>query len=156
MSRCSSYRDNGYLVVRGFLSASELSELRAGIDEAVAQLGRRKLSGSTGDRWLAGETYYDRVFLQRINLWKINAAVKQYMLAPELGQMLCALEGIGRHPPLARPDAAETAVGQPHRLALRQPEVVLPLAARHLHLDRHRSGDAAERLPCTTCPAATR
>ena len=47
--QCSSYRDNGYLVVRGFLSASELSELRAGIDEAVAQLGRRKLSGSTGD-----------------------------------------------------------------------------------------------------------
>ena len=90
----SSYRDNGYLVVRGFLSASELTELRAGIAEAVAQLGRRKLSGSTGDRWLAGETYYDHVFLQRINLWKINATVKEYLLAPELGQVLCALEGI--------------------------------------------------------------
>ena len=90
----NAYRDNGYLVVRGFLSAEELAELRAGIDEAVAQLGRRKLSGTTGDRWLAGETYYDHVFLQRINLWKINEAVKKYMLAAELGQMLCALEGI--------------------------------------------------------------
>ena len=89
-----SYRDNGYLVVRGLLSAEELAELRAGIDAAVAQLGRRKLSGTTGDRWLAGETYYDHVFLQRINLWKINAAVKKYLLAPALGQMLCALEGI--------------------------------------------------------------
>ncbi len=90
----SSYRDHGFLVVRQFLGAAELSALRSGIDQAVAQLGRRKLSHSTGDRWLAGESFYDHVFVQRINLWKINATVKKYMLAPELGEMLCALEGI--------------------------------------------------------------
>ena len=89
-----SYRDNGFLVVRQFLSTPELGELRAGVEAAVAQLGRRKLSDGSGDRWLAGDSYYDHVFVQRINLWKISAAVKKYMLAPELGAMLCALEGI--------------------------------------------------------------
>ena len=90
----NSYRDNGFLVVRRFLSAAELGELRTGVEAAVAQLGRRKLSDGSGDRWLAGDSYYDHVFVQRINLWKISAAVKKYMLAPELGAMLCALEGI--------------------------------------------------------------
>ena len=90
----SSYRDNGFLVVRSFLDDGELAELRTGVEQAVAQMGRRKLSDGNGDRWVEGDTFYDRVFVQRLNLWKISAAVKKYILAPELGEMLCALEGI--------------------------------------------------------------
>ena len=89
-----TYRDHGFLVVRRFLDDTELAELRAGVEAAVAQLGRRKLTDATGDRWIEGDTFYDRVFVQRLNLWKISTAVKKYMLAPELGEMLCALEGI--------------------------------------------------------------
>ncbi|MFQ5631481.1 MAG: phytanoyl-CoA dioxygenase family protein, partial [bacterium] len=39
-------------------------------------------------------SYYDRVFLQRLNLWKINDTIKKYFLNPDLGEMLCKLAGI--------------------------------------------------------------
>lgn len=111
----AAYRRDGFLVVRQFLSRTERDELLAGVEQAVLQLGRYKLSGARQERWLAGDTFYDRVFLQRINLWKISAAVKRFMLAPELGRMLCRLEGIDgiriwhdqtlQKPPWANPTA---------------------------------------------------
>lgn len=90
----AAYRRDGFLVVREFLSPAERAELLAGIEQAVRQLGSYKLGGDRQEKWLEGDSFYDRVFLQRINLWKINAAVKKYLLAPELGRMLCRLEGI--------------------------------------------------------------
>ena len=90
----ASYQRDGFLVKRKFLSPAERDELLAGIEEAVAQLGRYKLGGELQEKWLEGGSYYDRVFLQRINLWKINDTVKKYMQAPGLGRMLCRLEGI--------------------------------------------------------------
>ena len=90
----AAYRRDGFLVVREFLSPAERAELLAGIEQAVRQLGSYKLGGARQEKWLEGDSFYDRVFLQRINLWKINAAVKKYLLAPELGRMLCRLEGI--------------------------------------------------------------
>lgn len=90
----AAYRRDGFLVVREFLSPAERAELLAGIEQAVRQLGSYKLGGDRREKWLDGDSFYDRVFLQRINLWKINAAVKKYLLAPELGRMLCRLEGI--------------------------------------------------------------
>ena len=41
------------------------------------------------------DDYYDRVFKQRLNLWRINDTVKRYMLNPALGKMLCRLAGVG-------------------------------------------------------------
>lgn len=90
----AAYRRDGFLVVREFLSPAERAELLAGIEQAVRQLGSYKLGGDRQEKWLDGDSFYDRVFLQRINLWKINAAVKKYLLSPELGRMLCRLEGI--------------------------------------------------------------
>ena len=90
----TAYQRDGFLVKREFLSPAERDELLAGIEEAVEQLGRYKLGGDLKEKWLEGSSYYDRVFLQRINLWKINDTVKKYMRAPELGSMLCRLEGI--------------------------------------------------------------
>lgn len=34
------------------------------------------------------------MFLQRVNLWRISGVVRRYVMAPELGRMLCGLEGI--------------------------------------------------------------
>ena len=91
----ASYQRDGFLVQRGFLSPAERDELLAGVSEAVERLGRYKLAGGElQERWKEGDTFYDRVFVQRLNLWKINDTVKKYMLAPELGRMLCRLEGI--------------------------------------------------------------
>jgi hypothetical protein len=86
------YRAEGYLHYPGFLEAGEVAELKQGVLEAVATMGRKKVAGA-GKNWEEGDSYYDKVFTQRLNLWKISTVVKRYMLAPELGGMLAALEG---------------------------------------------------------------
>ena len=90
------YRRDGCLILEGFLANKELEILTAAITKCVEEMGSWKLSGEVGrtDRWKQGNEYYDRVFIQRINLWKINETVKSFFLDPELGEMLCLLEGI--------------------------------------------------------------
>jgi ectoine hydroxylase-related dioxygenase (phytanoyl-CoA dioxygenase family) len=86
------YQDQGFVYVPGFLSAAEVQELKGAVLAAIATMGKKK---STGDgRWEEGDTYYDKVFTQRLNLWRISAVVKQYMLSSQLGQMLCRLAGV--------------------------------------------------------------
>jgi len=87
------YRAQGFLHLPGFLTPAEVEELKAGVLEAMATMGRRKVAGA-GANLQEGDSYYDKVFTQRLNLWKISAVVKRYMLNPELGRMLCRLEGV--------------------------------------------------------------
>jgi phytanoyl-CoA hydroxylase len=88
-----AFQSDGFLVVPGFLSPAELAELGAAVDEAVATMGSRKIT--SGPDWCDGDSYYDRVFTQRLNLWRISETVKRYVLAPELGEMLCTLANVG-------------------------------------------------------------
>ena len=87
-----SYREQGVLFHPGFLDAGEVAELKAAVLETVTAMGKRKVAGPGADL-LEGDSYYDKVFTQRLNLWRINETVKRYMLSPALGQMLCQLEG---------------------------------------------------------------
>ncbi|HEY3234997.1 MAG TPA: phytanoyl-CoA dioxygenase family protein [Polyangiaceae bacterium] len=87
-----SYRERGFLVVPEFLDASELAELATAVDQAVTAMGKKKVS--VGQDWEEGDGYYDKVFTQRLNLWKIQETVKRYVLNPALGKMLCALAGV--------------------------------------------------------------
>lgn len=86
------YRRDGCLIVEDFLTKPELKELTAAVTEAVGGMGKKKIL--EGAKLEEGDSYYDRVFLQRINLWKTNDTVRRYVLNPELGEMLCKLEGI--------------------------------------------------------------
>ena len=88
-----AFRTDGFLVVRDFLSPAELAELGAAVDEVVATMGSRKIT--SGPDWRDGDGYYDRVFTQRLNLWMMSETVKRYILAPELGEMLCTLANVG-------------------------------------------------------------
>lgn len=56
-------------------------------------MGRNKVADGGANALQEGESFYDKVFTQRLNLWRLNPVVKQYMLSPELGKMLCALSG---------------------------------------------------------------
>lgn len=90
------YRDNGYLIRRDFLDAEQVAELRGSVLEAIAAMpGRRKIAGAGADL-VEGDNYYDRVFTQRINLWRISDVVRRYLQSPALGEMLCTLEGVER------------------------------------------------------------
>ena len=90
-----AYQSEGWLIIEDFLTPDELQEMCAAVDEAVGQMGRNRIAGE-GNKAKSEEVneYYDRVFLQRVNLWKINNTVKKYFLNPELGEMLCRLAGI--------------------------------------------------------------
>lgn len=87
------YRRDGFLAVRNFLSPDEVAELKAAVLAAIDSMGRRKVAdGAQG--WTDGDDYYDRVFTQRLNLWRISDTVKRYMLHPDLGRMTCQLAGV--------------------------------------------------------------
>lgn len=86
------YRENGFVVLDEFLSPQELETWRAAVDAAVAARGKRKIS--TRDDMVEKDEYYDRVFVQRINLWQDNPAMRELILDERIGQMAAALEGI--------------------------------------------------------------
>ncbi len=87
------YRRDGVLSYPGLLDAEETQTLKTAVLEAIATMGRQKVAGTGADVFEEGDSYYDKVFTQRLNLWRISEPVKQVMLNPELGRLLCQLEG---------------------------------------------------------------
>jgi ectoine hydroxylase-related dioxygenase (phytanoyl-CoA dioxygenase family) len=88
-----SYRRDGFVAQRNFLNPEEVEELKSGVLDAISGMGKSKVS--EGDSAMQdGDSYYDRVFTQKLNLWRINDQVKQTMLNPELGKMMGKLEGV--------------------------------------------------------------
>ena len=83
-----SYRDNGFLIIEDLLDESELEKWRAAVDGAVGAPG---VSGRDLDPGQA--EYYDRVFLQRVNMWKTSGAVREVVLDERFGRLAAALAG---------------------------------------------------------------
>lgn len=88
------YREQGFVHIPGFLSSTEAAELKAAVLETVGVMGKRKVADGGKNSLEEGDTFYDKVFTQRLNLWRLNPVVKRYMLNPALGKMLCALAGV--------------------------------------------------------------
>ncbi len=89
-----SYRENGFIVLHDFLSPEELEIWRDAVDEAVEARGRTKLVGRDEEHLWKEDDYYDRVFVQRINLWMDNHKMRQLMLDPRIGKLACDLAGV--------------------------------------------------------------
>jgi len=93
-TQIDTYQTNGFVVIDDFLTPEELETWREAIDNAVGKRKDRKLvvEGAADDeRWKAGDSFYDYVFVQRINLWKDNPAVQQLILDPRIGKMATKL-----------------------------------------------------------------
>jgi ectoine hydroxylase-related dioxygenase (phytanoyl-CoA dioxygenase family) len=84
----ASYQQDGFLVYPGLLDAAEVVELKTAVLDACNVMGERKLADGHLD---PPKGYYARVFTQKVNLWRINATIKKFMLNSQLGQMLCQL-----------------------------------------------------------------
>jgi ectoine hydroxylase-related dioxygenase (phytanoyl-CoA dioxygenase family) len=94
-TQIDDYRQNGFVVIPDFLTSDELAVWRDAVDEAVAARGRTKLAGRESDSsWQEGDGYYDRVFVQRINLWQDSEKMRKLMLDPSLGKMAAELAGV--------------------------------------------------------------
>ncbi|MEI8343022.1 MAG: phytanoyl-CoA dioxygenase family protein [Verrucomicrobiota bacterium] len=87
------YQQAGFVHLPGFLSPEEVAELKEAVLKTVSDMGKR-LVAEGGVEWEAGDSYYDKVFTQRLNLWRLNETVKKFMLNPALGRMLCQLAGV--------------------------------------------------------------
>lgn len=92
-AQIASYRDDGFTVLHGFLNGEEVAELKQAMLDAIATMGKSRIAGP-GAKLVEGDAYFDRVYTQRLNLWRINDVVKRYLHNPDLGRLLCRLEGI--------------------------------------------------------------
>jgi phytanoyl-CoA hydroxylase len=96
------FADQGYLVVEEFLGPPELEQWRSAVDEGLQQRGGQRFSFATavesGDsdspETLEQQDYYNRVFVQRLNLWQTNDKVRELMLDPVLGRVVTEVAGV--------------------------------------------------------------
>ncbi len=89
-----AYQRDGALIYRNLLDQSEVDELLRAISDALKAMGNDKLAGRKDFGEAGGESYYDNVFIQRINLWKVNEHVKSIFLGVKLGEMVSRLAGV--------------------------------------------------------------
>lgn len=87
------YQENGFVIIEDFLDPQELETWRTYINEAIAERKEQKLvpQGKDSKDWTAGDSYYDRVFVQRINLWQTHEGVRELLLDSRIGKMAAEL-----------------------------------------------------------------
>lgn len=90
------YQRDGALIYRNFLNDQEVAALLEAISGAVTAMGRTKVAGNKqfGEVARDSSDYYDSVFVQRLNLWRVNEHIKSIFLGSELGEMVCRLAGV--------------------------------------------------------------
>ncbi|MEZ4866372.1 MAG: phytanoyl-CoA dioxygenase family protein [Caldilineaceae bacterium] len=91
-TQIETYQANGFLVLENFLDATELEEWRAVVDEAVTGRGRVRIPGHGEEA--DNDSYYNNVFIQRVNLWQSNEQMRKLMLDPRLGKLAATLAGV--------------------------------------------------------------
>jgi phytanoyl-CoA hydroxylase len=85
------YQNNGFVAHRNLLSKNEVAELKAAVLEAVSDIGEDKVAGGGAKLEEDPESFYAKVFTQKLNLWRINEKVRKFMLSSEIGVMLSKL-----------------------------------------------------------------
>lgn len=81
------YHEQGFVVLENVLDEQELSDLRASYDEANALVLSAKQHTSSLD------PNYERVFVQKVNLWTVHEGIKRHVLSPKLGSIARRLTG---------------------------------------------------------------
>jgi len=89
-----NYRQDGCLIVRDFLDDREREGLIEAINIAVATMGKQKIAGSNARDFPEKDGFYDKVFLQRLNLWKISPFIHDMFTSGPLGEMLGKLADV--------------------------------------------------------------
>ncbi len=80
---------DGHVLVRRLASADAIAEHRPAINEAVKEYSRET-------RALEDRTTYDKAFLQIMNLWTKDAAVKRFVFEKTFAQIAAELLGVER------------------------------------------------------------
>ena len=90
------YQENGYIIIEDFLRPAELETWRRHVDDAVEKREDRRLADGPGweDDDSEQSRYYERVFVQRLNLWTDHEGIRGLLLDPRLGKMASELAGV--------------------------------------------------------------
>jgi len=101
-NQIASYQEDGFLIVEDFLDSQELEQMRKDVAHGVDKIGNNIVAGvelNTDEIASRDEnSYYQQVFVQKMNLWKVNKNIKKVFLGEKLGKMLCELSGVdGMH-----------------------------------------------------------
>jgi len=83
----SDFRENGHLLTRQLLTKTEVAAYRAVINAAT-------YAHNTEKRSLADRDTYGKAFLQIMNLWQVDAQVRQFTLAKRFAQVAADLLGV--------------------------------------------------------------
>lgn len=86
----SSYQNDGFIHIPGFLSNGEVETWRTKVEAAVA--GRDERIPGSGDGGIIGKEEYDSVFLQRVNLWQTDLEISALVLDERIGRLAATLE----------------------------------------------------------------
>jgi len=90
------YQENGFIIIEDFLTPAELATWRQHVDDAVEKRADRRLADGPGweDDDSEESRYYNRVFVQRLNLWTDHEGMRELMLDPRLGKLASELAGV--------------------------------------------------------------
>lgn len=87
----SSYRENGFLLIEGFLDHEELQNWRRSTEEAVqVRLTESPFLHNQSNP----DDFYAQVFLQALKLAEVHDGMRQIMHDPELGRIAAELAGV--------------------------------------------------------------
>jgi len=78
----ADYQENGFLIYNGFINKNEIIDLKKAINNSINEMGENKIVGRDKSQQFEdkeGENYNKTVYLQRINLWKINKYIKNFL-----------------------------------------------------------------------------
>src|SRR6266550_1729047 len=81
------YRREGHLILRGVMSPEDVAAYRDAIVDTV-----RKHNPET--RPMEERDTYGKAFLQTMNLWEVDEAVRRYVLARRFGKIAADLLGV--------------------------------------------------------------
>jgi phytanoyl-CoA hydroxylase len=87
-----AYRENGFVIIKDFLTAEELEQWRAAVDAAIGARGKERILGRKEK--VDDNAYYNNVFVQRVNLWMDNEPIRNLILDPRIGRMAARLAGV--------------------------------------------------------------
>jgi phytanoyl-CoA hydroxylase len=92
----TDFREQGFVVLPGLLDDAELAHWRTVVDAAVAGRAAASPRGDDAGKELTPEEqeYYQRVFVQRVNLWQTDAGVRDLVLDERLGRLAATLAGL--------------------------------------------------------------
>jgi phytanoyl-CoA hydroxylase len=81
------YRENGYVQLHNVLTPEELADARAAMDALIASKEHKEH---------AADPNYARIFVQMVNLWRVDEGIRRLTLNRKLGEIARRLAGAPR------------------------------------------------------------